>query len=1155
MRNHSSENVKRNPYLLNRVKNLTTVFATSIAIWLGGCWWWGSWQNESDPTQVTNWEISTTPQWVRVNQNKIWDKIEISFFVQNPTQKILYSINWDGSSLNAESLNYTNGELIILELWDAISYRVMDSDWSVWQTYSILNYWNLPPLDNNMIIDDWSLASRIQQEEANIIKYQNQLAELAAKKQTKQGSLEIILSTIEQIKLDISSNNARVSNINSFLSNINNLLNSTSSLDENFDAQLKNIVNAYYSGKTSKTAAKSLSATTTSVDTAKINQRINILNSDITKLNSDIAGLESSIAVAQWNYSKKYAEYLNWKSEADKDKALYEAAKAEYERYKVIYNDNKLNFETIKSSILWIGYDSYLWTDIQSLLLNNLSNLAFVKYQVSWYANEAVNAYNLKKWSYILNTSANDRVSNPHQSSSKVSFLWWDYQMFVDFNAQNNWKNYKANVHVAYHTSTGGSEKNTAYLQAVNATDITDMQKMLYAWIRSVIINNNVDNMANYKSVMDWAYSKATDVWFEALFNQIFYDIEKQMYEESLAEMNAITSQINSDKQTLLSKRSLLETKKTELADCQNKILSAQSELNGNTAYLNSKNNELIVLQAQQLSINNELVAVTQEFTSVNTLYFASLNFVDTNKNSLAQIKPNDPKLPWHTSVVNWKYAYVNWGQYWTDIYKANPFTIYVSYWNNYPSTIWAEYKSNDQLIITKEISVNNLDDLKTSKSKLEQMMRITQDIKKYWWLPENWTIRKITVADLNNYKNLIESLTQCDTTILTKTLTKETLKACGSWNTIIIKWKEWLYQEALRLYYSASFKYLLDNDAGFRQKYYETKNKLIQDKLQEFRAQEGRSPTVSENSRIAEQIAKWIFNWVTDWWVDYAMSYKDMADDIYSAGKSLLSIDGTDIRNFMAGSFEAISNPDATIDKIRNAAVNDFNRFKTDVTKTYDIIKNYSLTEYDGAYWPTYAWAFIGGIAYDPLSKISRIWKLWEFSWQVRLKSDYLINKLRNLSEADFRYLRTMETSTRLKEWRMAHTIFWDWAEVNWVKIFKWWLHDANEFEKAMKAGLVEAQDLSWNRITDLSSFWTNITIKIKVKKFWSTTFRDIDLFPKSWSKDDIINAWNQIQSQWRDWNMTMVSNFKWIEVIWWKFESAKWVNDVLNTWYPFNK
>ena len=46
---------------------------------------------------------------------------------------------------------------------------------------------------------------------------------------------------------------------------------------------------------------------------------------------------------------------------------------------------------------------------------------------------------------------------------------------------------------------------------------------------------------------------------------------------------------------------------------------------------------------------------------------------------------------------------------------------------------MWAEYKTNDQLTVSDNINVNNLNDLKTSKSKLEEMIKKTQNIVKYW--------------------------------------------------------------------------------------------------------------------------------------------------------------------------------------------------------------------------------------------------------------------------------------------------------------------------------------------------------------------------------------------------------------------------------------
>ncbi len=167
------------------------------------------------------------------------------------------------------------------------------------------------------------------------------------------------------------------------------------------------------------------------------------------------------------------------------------------------------------------------------------------------------------------------------------------------------------------------------------------------------------------------------------------------------------------------------------------------------------------------------------------------------------------------------------------------------------------------------------------------------------------------------------------------------------------------------------------------------------------------------------------------------------------------------------------------------------------------------------------------------------------------------MLNRFRNLSEVEFKFLRTMEWATKLKEWRMAHVIFGDWIEVWWRKVFKWWLHDANEFEKSLKEWLIVAKDFDWNYIKDLNKFEKDKPIKLNVERwdFEKNKFkeREHDLYPKTWTKENIIDAWNDIQINWKNWERTIVKTIKWIEVTWWKYIGKEWINDVLNTWYPY--
>ncbi|EKE27174.1 MAG: hypothetical protein ACD_4C00012G0003 [uncultured bacterium (gcode 4)] len=156
------------------------------------------------------------------------------------------------------------------------------------------------------------------------------------------------------------------------------------------------------------------------------------------------------------------------------------------------------------------------------------------------------------------------------------------------------------------------------------------------------------------------------------------------------------------------------------------------------------------------------------------------------------------------------------------------------------------------------------------------------------------------------------------------------------------------------------------------------------------------------------------------------------------------------------------------------------------------------------------------------------------------------------------------MEWLTKLKEWRMAHVIYWDWAEIWWKKVFKWWLHDANEFEKALKVWLLKAEDLNKNPIKDLNLFSNNLSIIIRVEK-WNYQknryeFHNQTLFPKSWAKEEIINVWNEIQKNWdRLERLNLIEyqrihEYQWLRIKWWKDKNFFWINDSLETWYIIN-
>ncbi|MDD2487119.1 MAG: hypothetical protein PHS92_02020 [Candidatus Gracilibacteria bacterium] len=1002
MRKGPSEKISSSSYVLNRAKNLTTVFATTIALGLSGCGGSGG-NNSGGVSDISVDSGNTLPQsGLKMKQTKVGDNMEITFETDNPNSKVAYVVNGDISSIGEESARY-DGEKITLEIGDAIGYRLMNPDGTMGQAYSYLNYGNLPIADiGNVATNDGSLADRIKQEEANMWKYQADLTVLSEKKQLKQASLDQIRSTIQQIKLDISTNSVRVANISTFLNNVNNLLNSTSSLDDTFDAKLKSIIDAYYVTKTSKSVLKSISKsvssqTVTSVDLTKLNQRLNIINSDISTLNSDISKLESNIAIAQGNYDRKYAEYMSWKTDADNDKAAYELAKAEYYKYKAIYYDNKNKYTAIEDFIFNMGYDSSLRLDVGSLLRNNSSNLPYVKYQITAAANEMVNVYNNN--SYTLDTTSTSKVSTPNQYYAKQNFIGGDYQVFVNFNATGNGKNYKANMKMEYHTFAGEGTKTSKTISVVSDRNVVDLRDLFYASARSAILGYNVDNMVIYKTNMDSSYSKAVDTSFEAVFNQLMYDVDMEMYTTSLSELNAITSQINSSKQSLTTKKSQLETKKTELVSCQNKINEAQNELNSNGTYIASRNNELTVYDNQINTINSEIYAIDSQYSDINARYLASASFIDSNKDTLNQVRQNDAKLSGQATIVNGAYAYVYGSNYGTNEYKANPMTIYVRYGNNYPAKIWAESKTNDQLTVGVEITVNNLDDLKNSKTRLEQMIKRTQDIRKYWGLPENGNvIRNITATDIETYKNLVLSYIECDNRVLVKSVAKEAMKiiGCSSGGTMkIIPGKEGLYQEALRLYYTANFKYILDNDSAFRQKYYETKNNLVNGKISEIEALENRTLSSTEKSKIAEEIAKGMLTGITDGGLDYAMSYKDLADDVYSTIKSLVSIEGQDVRNFFYKSLEAVSDPIATIESVGSRIKEDMNRIKEGIIQ----IKN--KLEYIGpygiSYGSSYAGAFIGGMAVDPIGKFMKSSKVTSI---IEKASVRVVNLIKSILE-----------------------------------------------------------------------------------------------------------------------------------------------------------
>ncbi|EKE27097.1 MAG: hypothetical protein ACD_4C00044G0001, partial [uncultured bacterium (gcode 4)] len=937
-------------YLWHRVKNLAAVFATSVAIWLSWCWWWGKSDSIQNPA-----EISNSTSWFKMKQNKIWDNVEISFEINEPNSKIVYIINWDFSELNDDSVWY-EWIPINLELWDVVYYRLVKSDWTLWEIYSFLNYSNLLQT-NNLNAEDWSLAGRIQQEESNIIKYENDLNNLANSKQIKQSSLDQISTTINQIKTDISSNNSRVANISAFLSNIANLLNSTSSLDDNFDENLKNIINSYYNNASKITTKSLANSTITNLNTNKISQRIDVLNSEISSLNSDISRLESEIILAQNNYNKKYNDYITWKNEADIEKVNYNLARSEYFKYKWIYEENSNKFHAIESILLSYWYDSYLNMNLSTLFWNYSNNLPYVKNVINGAAQSTLDQY--KNKTYILDSTSKDKISSPNQNIAKQTYFWWDYQVFVEFNATNNWKNYKANVYMITHNYSWDSNKRSNNITVVNNTNIADLRDVLYSAARSSILWYNIDNMIIYKTNMDNVYDKAFDTAFEWFFSQIAYETNKQSYEMALSDLSDITTQITTNKQNLASKKSQLETKKIELTDCQSKIASAQNDLNTNEAYLNNKNNELAIFETQKQNLISEIQVIEVNYSQTSDLYLASQHFVDTNKNNLNQIKPNDPVLAWQTEIVNWTYAYVNWGNYWTNVYKANPLTIYVRYWNNYPATMWAEYKTNDQLTVSAGVNISNLDDLKTSKSKFEEMIKKTQNIVKYWWLPENWnSIRNITSTDLNNFKSEILSYTAW-------------IEGGPAWQ-VLISWKEWLYKEALRLYFTASFKYFLDNDSNFKSKYYEVKFDILNKKISEIESFEWRTVSNFEKNQIAEQIAKWIIKWTTDWWVDFAMSYKDTADGIYTIWKSLISIDWNDVKNFFFWALNAIKDPINTIETVWYKIKEDIGKIKSWI---YAIINKLEyIWAYWYSYWSSYAWSFIWFTIADP------IWKF--FKW-----------------------------------------------------------------------------------------------------------------------------------------------------------------------------